>query len=93
MLGRVNKQQAQVQAAREVLRALVKASPLPAKYVASQVDEEYTTFMHRLAGRKSYHLLDTAFVVNVLGVLEIPLTDFFTQVEQRAEELLRSTQQ
>jgi len=89
----VNRQQAQLQATREILRALVKASPYTAKYVASQVGEEYTTFVHRLRGeRPGYQLLDTAFVVNVLAVLDIPIVDFFTQVQERAEELQRSTQ-
>ena len=89
----MNKQQAQVDAARETLRRLVKESPFTAKYVAQQVGEEYTTFMHRLKGeRPSYQLLDTAFVVNLLAVINYPLSDFFTQVEVRAEELLRSTQ-
>ncbi|MDR6907516.1 hypothetical protein J2X63_003224 [Agromyces sp. 3263] len=89
----MNKQQAQMQATRETLRALVKDSPYTAKYVASQVGEEYTTFVHRLRGeRPTYKLLDTAFVVNVLAVLDVPLSVFFTQVEERSEELLRSTQ-
>ena len=88
---RVNKQNAQVEAAREILRALVKDSPYTAKYVAQQVGEEYTTFMHRLKGeRPSYQQLDTALVVNVLAVLDYPLSDFFKRVEARAEELLHS---
>ena len=83
-----------MQATRELLRALVKASPYTAKYVASQVGEEYTTFVHRLRGeRPGYQLLDTAFVVNVLAVVDEPISGFFIQVEDRAEELLRSTQQ
>ena len=82
-----------MQATRETLRALVKASPYSAKYVASQVGEEYTTFIHRLKGeRKSYQQLDTALVVNVLALLDVPLSDFFNRVEARAEELQRSTQ-
>ena len=90
MLSDVNRQQAQMQATRETLRALVKASPYTAKQVASQVGEEYTTFIHRLKGeRPSYQLLDTAFVVNVLAVLDVDIADFFMQVRDRSEELLR----
>ena len=78
-----------MQAARETLRALVKASPYTTKYVAAQVGEEYTTLIHRLKGeRATYQQLDTALVVNILAVLDVPLSDFFTQVERRAEELM-----
>ena len=82
-----------MEAARETLRALVKASPYTTKYIAAQVGEEYTTFIHRLKGeRKSYQQLDTALVVNVLALLDVPLSDFFRTVEARAEEIQRSTQ-
>ena len=81
-----------MQATRETLRALVKASPYTAKYVASQVGEEYTTFVHRLKGeRPSYQLLDTAFVVNVLAVLDVSLSEFFTTVDVRAQEIQGSS--
>ena len=87
----MNKQQAQVEAAREILRTLVKDSPYTATYVAQQVGEEYTTFLHRLKGeRKSYQQLDTALVVNILAVLDFPLSEFFTRVEERAAEILQS---
>lgn len=87
----VNRQEAQMEAARETLRELVKASPYTTKYIASQVGEEYTTFVHRLKGRRAtYQQLDTALVVNVLALLDVSLADFFTRVERRAEEL-RST--
>lgn len=87
----MNKQQAQVEAAREILRTLVKDSPYTTKYVAQQVGEEYTTFLHRLKGeRKTYQQLDTALVVNVLAVLDYPISEFFTRVEARAAELTRS---
>lgn len=80
-----------MEAARETLRALVKASPYTTKYIAAQVGEEYTTFLHRLSGKRpSYQQLDTALVVNVLALLDEPLADFFTQVQARAEELQRS---
>ena len=79
-----------MEAARETLRALVKASPYTTKYIAAQVGEEYTTFIHRLKGqRATYQQLDTALVVNVLALLDVPLSEFFTRVEVRAEELLR----
>jgi hypothetical protein len=81
-----------MEATRETLRALVKDSPYTVKYVAAQVGEEYTTFIHRLSGqRQSYQQLDTALVVNVLALLDVPLADFFTQVQARAEELQRTT--
>lgn len=86
----MNKQQAQMQAARETLRQLVKESPYTAKYIAAQVGEEYTTFIHRLKGEKvGYQLLDTSLVVNVLAIVGVPISEFFTRVEVRAEELLQ----
>jgi len=90
MLSPVNKQEAQIEATRETLRALVKASPYTTKYIAQQVGEEYTSYVHRLKGtRASFHKLDTALVVNTLAVLDVPISEFFTQVERRAEEILR----
>lgn len=84
----MNRQEAQMTAAREVLRALVKASPYTAKYIAQEVGEPYTSFVHRLKGtRQSYRTLDTALVINVLAVVGVSLSDFYTQVEERAEEL------
>ena len=80
-----------MEAARETLRALVKASPYTTKYIAAQVGEEYTTFIHRLRGqRNGYQQLDTALVVNVLALIDVPISEFFIRVEARAEELLRS---
>jgi len=82
-----------MEAARETLRALVKASPYTTKYIAAQVGEEYTTFIHRLRGqRNGYQQLDTALVVNVLALIDVPISEFFIRVEARAEELLRSQQ-
>ena len=91
----MNKQQAQVQAARAVLYELIKNSPYTFRYVAAQVGERHDTLSTRLrdGNRKGYQILDTALVVNILAVLDVPLGDFFTQVEERSEELLRSTQQ
>ena len=84
----MNRQQAQLQATRDVLRRLIKSSPYTTKYVAQQVGEEYTTLIHRLKGeRPSYQQLDTALVVNILAVLDVPISLFFMQVEVRAEEL------
>lgn len=78
-------------AARETLRALVKASPYTTKYIAAQVGEDYTTFIHRLSGKRAgYQQLDTALVVNVLALLDVPIADFFTRVQRRAEELQES---
>ena len=75
------------------MRALVKASPYTTKYIAAQVGEEYTTFIHRLRGqRNGYQQLDTALVVNVLALIDVPISEFFIRVEARAEELLRSQQ-
>jgi len=90
----MQKQAAQVQAARDVLYELIKESPYTFKWVAGQVGERPDTLSTRLRTpeRKGYGTLDTALVVNILGVLEVPLTDFFTRVELRAEELQRSTQ-
>lgn len=77
-------------AARETLRTLVKKSPYTAKYIAAQVGEDYTTFSHRLSGKRAdYRLLDTALVVNVLAILDHPIGEFFTQVQARADELMR----
>lgn len=84
----MNRQQAQLQATRDVLRGLIKSSPYSTKYVAQQVGEEYTTLIHRLKGqRPGYQQLDTALVVNILALLNIPISVFFTQVEERAREL------
>jgi len=78
-----------MQAARETLRTLVKESPYTAKYIAAQVGEDYTTFSHRLVGKRpGYQQLDTALVVNVLAILDYPIADFFTRVQARAEELM-----
>lgn len=89
----MNRQQAQVQAARAVLYELIKNSPYTFKYVAAQVGERHDTLSTRLrhGDRKGYQILDTALVVNILAVLDVPISEFFTQVERRAEEL-RSTQ-
>lgn len=86
----MNKQQAQLQATRDVLRGLIKSSPYTTKYVAQQVGEEYTTLIHRLKGQRStYQQLDTALVVNILALIDVPISEFFTQVESRAEDLMR----
>jgi len=92
MMTSMNKQQAQVQAAREVLYALIKESPYTFTYVAGQVGERRDTLSTRLrdGDRPGYQILDTALVVNILAVLDEPLPAFFTRVEERAEELLRS---
>ena len=87
----MNRQQAQLQATRDVLRGLIKSSPYSTKYVAQKVGEEYTTLIHRLKGqRPGYQQLDTALVVNILALLDVDLSVFFTQVEGRAQELQRS---
>ena len=90
----MNKQQAQVDATREVLYQLIKESPYTFKWVATQVGERNDTLSTRLrhGSRPGYQTLDTALVVNILGVLEVSLPDFFTRVELRSEELLRSSQ-
>jgi hypothetical protein len=86
----MNKQQAQVQAARDVLYELIKNSPYTFKYVAAQVGERHDTLSTRLrhGSRRGYQILDTALVVNVLAVLDIAPSEFFKQVEDRAEEML-----
>lgn len=88
----MNRQQAQVQATRAVLYALIKDSPYTFKYVAAQVGERHDTLSTRLrhGDRKGYQILDTALVVNILAVLDVPIADFFTQVQERAEELLHT---
>lgn len=90
----MQKQAAQVQAARDVLYLLIKNSPYTFKYVATQVGERHDTLSTRLRDgqRKGYQTLDTALVINILAVLEVTPSDFFKLVEERAEELLRSTQ-
>ena len=94
MLSVMNRQQAQVQAARTVLYELIKESPYTFKYVATQVGERPDTLSTRLRDgeRRGYQILDTALVVNILTILDIPISEFFRQVEVRAEELMRSTQ-
>ena len=89
----MQKQQAQVQAAREVLYDLIKKSPYTFKYVAAQVGERPDTLSTRLrdGNRKGYQILDTALVVNILAVIDVPIVDFFTRVAARAEELQRTT--
>jgi hypothetical protein len=92
MMTSMNKQQAQVDAAREVLYQLIKESPYTFKWVAGQVGERNDTLSTRLrhGDRVGYQILDTALVVNILAVLNVPLPDFFTRVEERAEEILRT---
>lgn len=78
-------------AARDELRALVKASPYTVKQVAALVGEEYTGFSKRLHGTvEGYRQLDTALVLSVLAVLDEPVVEFFTRVEARAQEILRA---
>ena len=92
MLTSMNKQQAQVDAAREVLYQLIKESPYTFKWVAAQVGERNDTLSTRLrnGNRVGYQTLDTALVVNICAVLDVPLTVFFTRVEERAEEMLHA---
>ena len=86
----MTKQEALVEATRELLRELVKNSTPSAKWIAEQVGEDRTTFTHRLSGKRpSYRQLDTSFVVGILTALDVPVSDFFTQVEGRAEEILQ----
>ena len=70
----MQKQQAQVEAAREVLYDLIKKSPYTFKYVAAQVGERPDTLSTRLrdGNRKGYQILDTALVVNILAVIDVP---------------------
>lgn len=87
----MNREQALTQAAREVLHTLVKDSPYTSKHIAEQVGELPSTFTHRLKGtRAGYQNLDTSLVVNVLTVIGVSFTDYATQVEKRAADLLRS---
>lgn len=90
----MNKQQAQLDATREVLYQLIKESPYTFKWVAAQVGERNDTLSTRLrhGHRPGYQALDTALVVNICAVLDVPLVDFFTRVEARSEEMLHSTQ-
>jgi hypothetical protein len=77
--------QAQLDASRALLRALVKESPYPATYIAEQIGEPYTSLLHRLKGtRATFRGLDTSVVINILAVLEIPVQDFFVQVVELA---------
>jgi hypothetical protein len=91
MMTSMNKQQAQVDATREVLYSLIKESPYTFKWVATQVGERNDTLSTRLrhGNKRGYQTLDTALVVNILGVLEVSLPEFFTRVEDRSEEILR----
>lgn len=85
----MNKQEAQVAAARQLLRAHIKASKYTVKQVAAAIGEEYTGLSKRLSGHVAgYQGLDTSTVVNVCALLNIPVSEFFKQVEARAAELL-----
>ena len=87
----VTKQEAQMIATRETLRALIRESPYTLRSVADRVGEEYTTLSKRLHGNvEGYRQLDTAVVVNILAMLDMPIGDFFTRVEERAQEILRN---
>ena len=87
----MNKQAAQITAAREVLYALVQRSPFTFKYVAEHVGESPTTFSKRLKGKQAgYQQLDTALVVNVLSLLGVSFAEFGLRVESRTTELMRS---
>ncbi len=83
-----------MQAARTVLYELIRDSKPKRtfKEVAQQIGERADTLSTRLKHpeRTGYGTLDTAMVVNICAVLDVPLSDFFTQVEARAEELLHS---
>lgn len=87
----MNKQQAQLQAAREVLYTLIKQSPYTFKWVAEQVGERNDTLSTRLRHpeRVGYSALDTALIVNILAVLDVNIVEFYTQVEARATALMR----
>jgi len=74
---------ADVGSARAVLRTLVKESPHTAKHVAAQVGEEYTTFIHRINGRRTSYLnLDLSFVFAVLRTIGVPFTEYARRVEE-----------
>lgn len=81
-----------MQAARETLYNLIRGSKFSFKHVAAEIGERPDTLSTRLKDpeRRGYGTLDTAMVVNICAVLDLPLSDFFKQVEERAEELLRS---
>jgi FixJ family two-component response regulator len=88
----MQRQEALTQAAREVLHALVKDSPYTSRHIAEQVGELPSTLTHRLKGnRRGYQNLDTSLVVNILTVIGVPFTDYATQVESRAAQLLQES--
>jgi hypothetical protein len=93
MMALMNKQAAQMQAAREILYTLVQDSGYTFKAVAEHVGELPTTFSKRLKGKQAgYQQLDTALVVNVLGLLGVSFAEFGLRVEARTTELMRSDQ-
>lgn len=83
-----------MQAARTVLYELIRDSnpKRTFKEVALQIGERPDTLSTRLRdpGRTGYGTLDTAMVINICAVLGVPVSEFFKQVEVRAEELLHS---
>lgn len=81
-----------MQAARETLYNLIKGSDFTFKQVAEQIGERPDTLSTRLKHpeRPGYGILDTAMVVNICAVLKLPLSEFFTRVEERAAEILQS---
>jgi hypothetical protein len=83
----MNRQQASVQATRDLLYALIKASPYTFKAVADLVGERNDTLSTRLrdGGRRGYQILDVALVVNILAVLGVSQPDFFVAVFELAE--------
>lgn len=83
----MNSQSASVQATRDLLYALIKASPYTFKAVADLVGERPDTLSTRLrdGNRRGYQILDVALVVNILAVLSVPQPEFFTFVFELAD--------
>lgn len=83
----MNRQPASVQATRDLLYALIKASPYTFKAVADLVGERNDTLSTRLrdGNRPGYQILDVALVINILAVLDVPQPQFFTTVFELAE--------
>jgi hypothetical protein len=83
----MDRQQAQVKATRDLLYALIKASPYTFKAVADLVGERNDTLSTRLrdGNRPGYQILDVALVINILAVLSVNQPEFFAYVFELAD--------
>jgi hypothetical protein len=83
----MNRNPTQVQATRDLLYQLVKASPYTFKAVAERVGERNDTLSTRLrdGNRRGYQILDVALVINILATLDVNQPEFFKFVFELAE--------